>query len=184
MIIDPSVIRQVSREKDIDPEKMFAALEEALSSAARKFYHDKAVVTAIDRKTGEMAGGHRHLPRFAVDRRHDGLVVVELARGRGHRLFQRGEHLLRIDVLLARHLSDDRRIDDHRKAPLLNSPFPATETRALPPEYRRNGHYRFCGFPHQRPRADRPRRGRGFPRSYGPRSVALGRAPPRGRAAR
>ena len=24
MIIDPSVIRQVSREKDIDPEKMFA----------------------------------------------------------------------------------------------------------------------------------------------------------------
>src|SRR5438093_1927549 len=55
MIIDPSVIRQVSREKDIDAEKMFAALEEAMSSAARKFYHDKAVVTAIDRKTGEMA---------------------------------------------------------------------------------------------------------------------------------
>ena len=45
MIIDPSVIRQVSREKDIDPEKMFAALEEAMSSAARKFYRDKAVVT-------------------------------------------------------------------------------------------------------------------------------------------
>ena len=55
MIIDPSVIRQVSREKEIDPEKMFAALEEAMSSAARKFYHDKAVVTAIDRKTGEMS---------------------------------------------------------------------------------------------------------------------------------
>jgi N utilization substance protein A len=55
MIIDPSVIRQVSREKDIDPEKMFGALEEAMSSAARKFYRDKAVVTSIDRKTGEMA---------------------------------------------------------------------------------------------------------------------------------
>jgi N utilization substance protein A len=55
MIIDPSVIRQVSREKDIDPEKMFGALEEAMSSAARKYYRDKAVVTAIDRKTGEMA---------------------------------------------------------------------------------------------------------------------------------
>src|SRR5450830_1383194 len=55
MIIDPSVIRQVSREKDIDPEKMFAALEEAMSSASRKFYHDKAVVTAIDRKSGEMS---------------------------------------------------------------------------------------------------------------------------------
>jgi transcription termination/antitermination protein NusA len=59
MIIDPSVIRQVSREKDIDPEKMFAALEEAMSSAARKFYHDKAVVTAIDRKTGEMSVSSR-----------------------------------------------------------------------------------------------------------------------------
>src|SRR5260370_22708451 len=54
MIIDPSVIRQVSREKDIDPEKMFGALEEAMSSAARKYYHDRAVITVIDRKTGEM----------------------------------------------------------------------------------------------------------------------------------
>jgi N utilization substance protein A len=59
MIIDPSVIRQVSREKDIDPEKMFGALEEAMSSAARKFYHDKAVVTSIDRKTGEMTAYSR-----------------------------------------------------------------------------------------------------------------------------
>ena len=54
MNIDPSVIRQVSREKDIDAEKMFGALEEAMSSAARKFYHDKAMVTLIDRQTGEM----------------------------------------------------------------------------------------------------------------------------------
>ena len=59
MIIDPSVIRQVSREKDIDAEKMFGALEEAMSSAARKFYHDKAVVTSIDRKTGEMTAYSR-----------------------------------------------------------------------------------------------------------------------------
>src|SRR5512133_639009 len=54
MIIDPSVIRQVSREKDIDAEKMFGALEEAMSSAARKFYHDRAMVTLIDRQTGDM----------------------------------------------------------------------------------------------------------------------------------
>jgi len=54
MNIDPSVIRQVSREKDIDAEKMFGALEEAMSSAARKFYHDKAMVTLIDRTTGAM----------------------------------------------------------------------------------------------------------------------------------
>jgi N utilization substance protein A len=59
MIIDPSVIRQVSREKDIDAEKMFGALEEAMSSAARKYYHDKAVVTSIDRKTGEMTAYSR-----------------------------------------------------------------------------------------------------------------------------
>lgn len=54
MIIDPAVIRQVSREKDMDAEKMFGALEEAMSSAARKYYHDKAMVTSIDRKSGEM----------------------------------------------------------------------------------------------------------------------------------
>jgi transcription termination/antitermination protein NusA len=54
MNIDPSVIRQVSREKDIDSEKMFGALEEAMSSAARKFYRDRAMVTTIDRQTGEM----------------------------------------------------------------------------------------------------------------------------------
>jgi N utilization substance protein A len=54
MIIDPSVIRQVSREKDIDQEKMFGALEEAMSSAARKYYHDKAMVTLIDRQSGAM----------------------------------------------------------------------------------------------------------------------------------
>jgi len=64
MIIDPSVIRQVSREKDIDAEKMFGALEEAMSSAARKYYHDKAVVTSIDRKTGEMTAFSR---RTVVD---------------------------------------------------------------------------------------------------------------------
>jgi N utilization substance protein A len=44
----------VSREKDIDAEKMFGALEEAMSSAARKFYHDKAMVTLIDRQSGAM----------------------------------------------------------------------------------------------------------------------------------
>ncbi len=64
MIIDPSVIRQVSREKDIDAEKMFGALEEAMSSAARKYYHDKAVMTSIDRKTGEMTAFSR---RTVVD---------------------------------------------------------------------------------------------------------------------
>ncbi|HVE66298.1 MAG TPA: transcription termination factor NusA [Thermoanaerobaculia bacterium] len=64
MNIDPSVIRQVSREKDIDAEKMFGALEEAMSSAARKFYHDKAMVTLIDRTTGAMTV---YSPRTVVE---------------------------------------------------------------------------------------------------------------------
>ena len=49
-----AVIRQVSREKDIEPEKMFAALEEAMSSAARKFYKVKEMVKHIDREPGAM----------------------------------------------------------------------------------------------------------------------------------
>ena len=65
MIIDPSVIRQVSREKDIDAEKMFGALEEAMSSAARKYYHDKAVVT-LDRPQDRRDDG-RTRRRTVVD---------------------------------------------------------------------------------------------------------------------
>src|SRR4030095_9541283 len=64
MNIDPSVIRQVSREKEIDAEKMFGALEEAMSSAARKFYHDRAMVTLIDRQTGDMTV---YSPRTVVE---------------------------------------------------------------------------------------------------------------------
>src|SRR4029078_319454 len=67
MNLDPSVIRQVSREKDIDAEKMFGALEEAMSSAARKFYHDKAMVTLIDRQTGAMTV---YSPRTVVAELH------------------------------------------------------------------------------------------------------------------
>jgi N utilization substance protein A len=64
MNVDPSVIRQVSREKDIDAEKMFGALEEAMSSAARKFYHERAMVTLIDRQTGAMTV---YSPRTVVE---------------------------------------------------------------------------------------------------------------------
>jgi N utilization substance protein A len=59
-----SVIRQVSREKDIDPEKMFAALEEAMASAARRFYKVKELVARIDRETGEISA---YTPRKVVD---------------------------------------------------------------------------------------------------------------------
>jgi hypothetical protein len=56
---------------------------------------------------------HRHLAALPVDQSHHGLVVVVLARGGGHGLFESAEHLLSVDVLLPRNLSDDRRIDDH-----------------------------------------------------------------------
>jgi N utilization substance protein A len=59
-----SVIRQVSREKDIDPEKMFGALEEAMASAARRFYKVKEIVAKIDRETGSMSA---YTPRRVVD---------------------------------------------------------------------------------------------------------------------
>ena len=95
--------------------------------------------------------GHR--ARLPVDQRDHGLVVVVLSRGRGHGLFQRAEHLLGVDVFLARNLSDDRRIDDHGNPLSPIAPgvlVAATRSRAGRVEYRRNGHYRFCDRPHQR----------------------------------
>jgi N utilization substance protein A len=59
-----AVIRQVSREKDMDPEKMFTALEEAMASAARRFYKVKEIVARIDRETGAMTA---YTPRRAVE---------------------------------------------------------------------------------------------------------------------
>ncbi len=59
-----SVIRQVSREKDIDAEKMFSALEEAMAAAARRFYKVKEIVARIDRETGEITA---YTPRRVVD---------------------------------------------------------------------------------------------------------------------
>src|SRR5215471_17831267 len=59
-----SVIRQVSREKDIDPEKMFAALEEAMASAARRFYKVKEIVARVDRESGAITA---YTPRKVVE---------------------------------------------------------------------------------------------------------------------
>jgi N utilization substance protein A len=59
-----SVIRQVSREKDIDPEKMFAALEEAMAAAARRFYKVKEIVAKVDRETGAISA---YTPRKVVE---------------------------------------------------------------------------------------------------------------------
>jgi N utilization substance protein A len=49
-----NLIRQVSHEREIEPERLVAALEDAISQAARKHYRERGVRTHIDLETGEM----------------------------------------------------------------------------------------------------------------------------------
>jgi N utilization substance protein A len=49
-----TLIRQVSHEREIEPERMVTALEDAISQAARKHYHERGVRTQIDAESGEM----------------------------------------------------------------------------------------------------------------------------------
>jgi len=49
-----TLIRQVSHEREIEPERLLAALEEAISQAARKHYHERGVRTEIDLDGGEL----------------------------------------------------------------------------------------------------------------------------------
>ena len=48
------LIRQVSHEREIEPERLVVALEDAISQAARKHYHERGVRTHIDLDSGEM----------------------------------------------------------------------------------------------------------------------------------
>jgi N utilization substance protein A len=48
------LIRQVSHEREIEPERLVVALEDAISQAARKHYHERGVRTHIDLESGEM----------------------------------------------------------------------------------------------------------------------------------
>ncbi len=50
-----NLIRQVSHEREIEPERLVAALEDAISQAARKHYRERGVRTHIDLETGEMS---------------------------------------------------------------------------------------------------------------------------------
>jgi transcription termination/antitermination protein NusA len=50
-----SLIRQVSHEREIEPERLIAALEDAISQAARKHYRERGVRTIIDPETGELS---------------------------------------------------------------------------------------------------------------------------------
>ncbi len=50
-----TLIRQVAAERDIEPEKLLAAVAEAISSAARKHYKERSVLTEIDPVSGEVA---------------------------------------------------------------------------------------------------------------------------------
>ena len=49
-----TLIRQVSHEREIEPERLVAALEDAISQAARKHYRERGVRTKIDLESGEM----------------------------------------------------------------------------------------------------------------------------------
>lgn len=49
-----NLIRQVSHEREIEPERLVTALEDAISQAARKHYHERGVRTHIDPGSGEM----------------------------------------------------------------------------------------------------------------------------------
>ncbi len=49
-----NLIRQVSHEREIEPERLVAALEEAISQAARKHYRERGVRTKIDLENGEL----------------------------------------------------------------------------------------------------------------------------------
>jgi len=50
-----TLIRQVAHEREIEPERLVAALEEAISQAARKQFHERGVRTQIDLEHGEMS---------------------------------------------------------------------------------------------------------------------------------
>ncbi|NOZ79966.1 MAG: transcription termination factor NusA [Acidobacteria bacterium] len=49
-----TLIRQVAAERDIEPEKLLDAVAEAITSAARKHYKERSVLTEIDPVTGEV----------------------------------------------------------------------------------------------------------------------------------
>jgi N utilization substance protein A len=49
-----TLVRQVAAERDIEPEKLIEAVAEAISSAARKHYKERSVVTEIDSESGEV----------------------------------------------------------------------------------------------------------------------------------
>ena len=50
-----TLVRQVAHEREIEPERLLAALEDAISQAARKHYHERGVKTVIDLDHGELS---------------------------------------------------------------------------------------------------------------------------------
>lgn len=50
-----TLVRQVAAEREIEPEKLIAAIEEAISSAAKRQFKEKNVQTEIDPETGEVS---------------------------------------------------------------------------------------------------------------------------------
>jgi N utilization substance protein A len=50
-----TLVRQVAAERDIEPEKLIDAIAEAISSAARKHYKERNVLTEIEPESGEVS---------------------------------------------------------------------------------------------------------------------------------
>ncbi len=57
------IVDTIHRDKNIEKEIVFAAIEAALVSAAKKHYGEEAeIVVEIDRTTGAIRGSHNRLP--------------------------------------------------------------------------------------------------------------------------
>jgi N utilization substance protein A len=75
-----TLVRQVAVERDIEPEKLIDAIAEAISSAARKHYKERNVLTEIDPVSGEVECWK---VRTVVDEIEDPEIEMLLPEARG-----------------------------------------------------------------------------------------------------
>jgi len=75
-----TLVRQVAAERDIEPEKLIDAIAEAISSAARKHYKERNVLTEIEPESGEVSCW---IVRDVVDEVEDPETEMTLDEARG-----------------------------------------------------------------------------------------------------
>ena len=97
-------IRQASREKDIDPEKMFRALEDAIATAVRRQDHTKEPVSAeINRDNGAITV---YTPKIVVETVEDPLIQFSVEEAQAHKK----DAVVGDEIRIARKASDLGRI--------------------------------------------------------------------------